>query len=370
MRNVGYIFNHADIVGGGEISFIDLADAIRKFEVRPVAFVPGPGEVRKRLEDMKIEVLETDWPPIRVLTLLGVRRIQRQLAGRFKDLGLDLVHANGARCMLYAGPAARRAGIPCIWHVRVLKRDPFLDKIRARLASAIIANSSAVAESVADCTGRSADVVYNGLRLDEMASAPALDIRKEFGLHSGPVILAAGRFSPGKGFEDLIRAFALLKEQSVEASLLLVGRALPEESGYAEELRKLVQNLNLNGVSFVEWRDDVPSIMKACSTVVVPSHNEAFGRVIVEAWATGVPVIATCRGGPAELITDGVDGLLFRPGDTRAMANAMSSILRDASLAERLSGTGRTRSREFSMDNHAEKISQIYARILSGVQSE
>jgi len=290
MKKVGYIFNSAEIIGGGELSFIDLVDEIRALGVKPVVFVPGPGAIKDRMDAMGVAVHETPWPPVRLRSLAGLPGRHARLAGLFRELGLDLVHANGARCMLYAGPAARRAGIPCVWHVRVLERDRILDRIRARFASVVIANSNAAAKTIKPLLPKSTgcQVVYNGIRLDQIANAPAADLKAEFGIPGGPVILGVGRFSPGKAFDDLIRACHILKNERLPFSCLLVGRSLPEEADCEAELKALAGSLGLGNVLFPGWREDVPSIMKASSVLVLPSRVEAFGRGIPEAWTCGL----------------------------------------------------------------------------------
>lgn len=361
---VGYLFNQAEIIGGGEISFIDLVDVIREFGIEPVAFVPGPGEVRNKLSEKGIAVVETPWPSIRLSTVVGLHRRQAQLAQRFKDLNLDLVHVNGARSMLYAGPAARQAGIPCVWHVRVLESDRILDRIRAHYATAIVANSHAVAERITHCTRREAEVVYNGFRLNAIESARPVDLAREFGIAGGPVILAAGRFSRLKRFDDLMRAFAMAQAKVPEACLVLVGKASPDEVAYEDQLKALGRELDLRNLVFPGWREDVCSLMKASKMLVVPSSQaEAFGRVIVEAWAAGLPVIAANAGGPAELVRHAIDGLLVKPGDIEALAAAIVMILRDHALAIRLVEEGRKRALEFGLDRHGRHIIELYRRI-------
>ncbi len=363
MLRIGYIFNHHRIVGGGELSFIDLIDAIREFGVNPVAFVPGPGEVLTKLETIGVDVCETPWPPIGLRTLFELPGRQSRLAKHFRELGLDLVHTNGARCMLYSGPAARRAGVPCVWHVRVLERDRILDRIRSHYATAIVANSRAVADRLTAYTNggsRNTYVIYNGLKLGELRSAQPVDLQREFGIPPGPVILAAGRFTRRKGFEDLIRACGLLREKETKFSLLLLGEALPQDKAYEQTLKDLAAEMNLENVFFPGWRNDISSIMKSASAFVLPSHVESFGRVIIEAWACGVPVIASDAGGPAELIRHEIEGLQFPVGDIESLGSALSSVLEDSSLADRLKEAGFQKGTEFSLEKHAEQVQALY----------
>ncbi|MCG2659551.1 MAG: glycosyltransferase, partial [Kiritimatiellae bacterium] len=331
MIRVGFVFNHAAIIGGGEISFIDLADEIRNFGFEPVGIVPGDGEVRSRLDALNIKTVVAAWPPIGIRSVIDFPRRIYRTAELFQQQGLNLVHANGARCMLYAGPAAKRLFIPCVWHVRVLARDRLLDRVRARYASAIIVNSGAVASTLKPYAlpSRKIDVVYNGLDLEKFNVVKPLDLSREFGLPAAPVVLAAGRFSRWKGFADLIRACAILRRKSIAFTCLLVGKALPADKDYECHLVTLARQYGLTNVVFTGWRDDVPAIMKSASVMVLPSHGEPFGRVIIEAWACGLPVVATNEGGPAEIIDDKVNGMLVRTGNAGQMADAIEMILRD-----------------------------------------
>jgi glycosyltransferase involved in cell wall biosynthesis len=363
---VGYVFNSPEIVGGGEFSFIDLLDAIREVQVKPVALVPGPGEIKTRLQSLDVDIEDIPLPPLRSRSLLSLPRQQAQLAGLFKDLKLDLIHTNGARCMLYAGPAARRAGMPCLWHVRVLERDRLLDRIRARYASLIVANSHAVAAAIQPCVpaSTSVKVIYNGIRLNRFTSVPPADLSRAFGATEFPVVLGVGRFTRVKAFEDLIRACAILKNQGLRFSCILVGEPLPSERGYEIELRRLTQDLRLTNVFFAGWRTDVASIMKSSSVLVMPSHGEAFGRVVIEAWACGLPVVAANVGGPAELIRHGIDGLLVPVGNPETLGRAVTSLLEDRAFSDRIAAAAAQRTAKFSLENHVEHMLRIYRELV------
>jgi glycosyltransferase involved in cell wall biosynthesis len=367
MIRVGFVFNHAEIIGGGEISFLDLADEIRNFGFEPVGIVPGDGEVRSRLNALAIQTVEMDWPPVGIRSASEFLRRVSRAAAIFRQLNLDLVHANGARCMLYAGPAAGRVPIPCIWHVRVLARDWLLDRIRVRYAKAIIANSGAVAATLKPylAPSRKIEVVYNGLDLKRFDAVKPLDLACEFSLPAAPVVLAAGRFSRWKGFADLLQACAVLKSKSIAFTCLLLGKALRSEKDAEAQLAQQARELGLSNVVFAGWRDDVPAIMKAASVLVLPSHTEPFGRVIIEAWACGLPVVATNAGGPAEIIADKVNGLLVRTGDAGQIAGAIEMILRERALAGRLSVAGFQRAKGFTLQKHAEQVVRVYREVLS-----
>ncbi len=364
---VGFLFNHEFILGGGEISFLDLISEIRRLDVVPIAFVPAKGEITEKLDNAGIRYVVSPWPHLNLWSIPSFFIRVKALVKMFADEKLDVVHVNGARAMLYAGPAAKRFTIPCVWHVRVLERDVILDRIRAHYASAIIANSKAVSNSLVAIVGikKCIDVIYNGFDLEAAGKVEPLDLKKEFGLPNLPVVLCVGRFTRWKAFEDVIKACGILQKRKVDVSLLIVGESHKEEADYEASLKELVKKEMVRNVCFSGWRNDVHAIMKSVDVFVLPSRNEPFGRVIVEAWASGLPVISTNCGGPTELIKDGSSGLLVPVGAVEAMAEMIEKVIKDKTLAKHLSEAGAERAMQFSISRHAEHMLAMYRNIIA-----
>jgi glycosyltransferase involved in cell wall biosynthesis len=363
---IAYIFNHADIVGGGVLSFLDLVRSIRRFGVDPLAFVPAKGAVAERLRGMDVGVRESPQPAIHLKTLAGFNGIAGAFARAFRESGISAVHANGARCMLYAGLAARRAGVPCVWHVRVLERDRVLDRVRAFLSDRIIANSKAVAGKLKYYSFKPAKIsmISNGIDIEDLSKAPVVDIRREFGLSGAPVILAVGRLSPEKGYDTLIRACAVLNKKGVDFTCLIAGQAPTEHQAYVESLMNLAEQLGVRNVRFTGWRNDAAGIMKSCALLALPSLRESFGRTIVESWACGLPVVAPASGGPAALIVHGENGLLARPADPQGLAKEIEKLLSDGKLRRRLVDAGGQSAGGFTLERHAREVFNVYEGLL------
>jgi glycosyltransferase involved in cell wall biosynthesis len=363
---VGFFSNHADIIGGGEISFIDLVDSIRRHGVTPVAFVPGKGEVYDRLCERNAHPCIYSLPPIRISTLPRLLYAFIIMIGILIRNKLHIAHANGARCMLLVGAACRVCRIPVVWHVRVMERDRFLDRIRSMLATAIIANSNAVAQAIDPFCNDSKKiyVVHNGIDINRIHSATPASLRGEFNSPPMlPVVLAAGRLCVYKRFHILIEACALLRESGPAFTCLIIGQDAEAEPQYANTLRAMPGKLGLNNVIFGAWRADVPSIMKSATLFVLPSFNEAFGRVILEAWACGLPLIATNTGGPAEIIEHEKTGILIPPDDAQALSRSITLVLIDKNLRESIALGGFVRVKDFSIEAHAKNIAAIYSRL-------
>ena len=158
-------------------------------------------------------------------------------------------------------------------------------------------------------------------------------------------VAAIGRISPIKGLRELIRAFAVVVKQMPKTKLHIVGSAESKHLGHLAELKSWVSRLELGeSVMFDGYQQDVPSVLHQMDLLVMPSTcEEAFGRILIEAGASGVPVIASRVGGVPEVISERKSGLLVPPGDPLALAQAMLALLKDRKLAFELARENRRR---------------------------
>jgi glycosyltransferase involved in cell wall biosynthesis len=159
-----------------------------------------------------------------------------------------------------------------------------------------------------------------------------------------------GQISPWKGQDDAIRILALVREQIPDARLRLIGSVVFsggvafDNHAYHRRLAELSVELGVrDAVGFDGPTEDLESVFGSIDVLLVPSWEEPFGRVVAEAMAAGVPVVATDRGGPAELIEDGVSGHLLAPRDPGAWADLCVRVLSDAAARTDTGEHGRRR---------------------------
>ena len=187
-------------------------------------------------------------------------------------------------------------------------------------------------------------VIGNGVDLDLLVEDLPKDVP--------PVVFAVGRVERVKGFDLLIRAFD--EGGLAEQARLVIG-------GDGSQLHELVADVGRRGlasaVTFTGRLDsaEVASHMRAASVVAVPSRLEAFGIVALEAWRSGTPLVVTNRGGTVEFVHNEVDALVVDPEDTGALATAISRLLQDAELAQKLAQGGSKAVQDFSWDRVANR---------------
>ena len=175
-----------------------------------------------------------------------------------------------------------------------------------------------------------------------------------------PVIVHISNYRPVKRATDVVRVFARVAAD-LPARLVLVGDG--PDLGHAIDLARelgVLDRIRLIGVV-----DDVAPYLRGADLLLLPSQNESFGLVAMEALAAGVPVIASRVGGLPEVVQHGVSGYLFPPGDVEGMARQATAVLRDRPLAERLGRAGAERvACRFPPERIIPRFEDLYRRVL------
>jgi glycosyltransferase involved in cell wall biosynthesis len=297
----------------------------------------------------------------------AVRRI-RALAA---ELGVALVHANGTGAHIYGGLAARRAGVPHLYHVHDVPDSGWSGQgLIGRLARMVPADltvtpSRFLAGQLAQQPVRSARIVHVANGLD----APAGPRPEARAAGQAPMAVWCGRLQRWKGAHVFLRAAAIVRQSIPSARFIVVGGSLMGlEPEHASDLRALARTLGLeSAVRFVGYQPDVWPFLAEADVVVHSSiAPEPFGLVILEAMLAGRAVIASADGGPLEIVEPEVTGLLVPPGDAAALGAALVRLLGDPAAAARMGDDGRRRAeRHFSAAVMTTRIEALYGELLS-----
>jgi len=381
------LLNHTSRVSGAERSLLDMAAGLRATGVEAdVACPEGPLARRARGLGVTVHIITgTDGSlklhPVHTGRALGeIARAGRQLASLVRARRPDVVHANSIRSGLVAAVAARLGAPPAVVHVRdVLPAGAVTSltfRVLSRSSAVFVANSAYTAAAVrAVVEDAPVRVVHNPVdlaRFDPGRYEPRVE-RERLGLgEEERAVAVIAQLTPWKGQDDAVRAVAQIAGRVPRIRLLLVGDVVFSSSAtrfdnrsYVAHLRRLVDDVGLaDRVHFLGPREDVPAILSALDALLVPSWEEPFGRTVVEGMAMGVPVLATSVGGPAELITHRVDGLLLPPRSAGRWADGLEGLLTDSAARTEMGARARARARRsWSLDAHVATLRALYVEV-------
>jgi glycosyltransferase involved in cell wall biosynthesis len=371
--------DHVARLSGGELALARLLDALDDVDATVVLAEDGPLVARLREAGAAVEVLplaartrdlrrDRVRPTGVAANAVAVAGYVVRLAQRLRTIRPDLVHTNSLKAALYGGVAARLAGVPVVWHVRDRIAPDYLGGPAAALVralsrvlpDAVIANSATTLDTLP--ASRHRPGLWRVVPSPVPAGPPERPPRSGEPLHVGMV----GRLAPWKGQHVFLEAFARAFPTGPERAVV-IGGALFGEEAYEASLRRDAARLGISErVELRGHRHDVEGELARLDVAVHASVTpEPFGQAVVEAMAAGLPVVAPGAGGPAEVVTDGVDGILVPPGDIERLAAALRRLADDAGLRDRLGRAGRSRAVAFRPEPVAASVMELYRDVLA-----
>ncbi len=318
--------------------------------------------------------------------LKRIRRWGREVRSmaRFVRLMLrnrpDVVYVN-TLMGLAAVAAARLLGIPCIWHIReqfddvggemyppALGGRSLVRTVVRHLPTRVVANSRTVVGNVVGRPMPSKVVVVPNAVASSFFEGPrpSDECRRRLRLPPAvPIVGLPGTLRPVKGHPVFLDSAGLVLKQIPKCHFAISGNG---HARYREDLETQSRRLGLQGrVYFVGTVEDMRDFYGACQVACVPSSAETFGRVVIEAFAMGVPVVASAVGGICEIVENGVTGLLVPYGDVDGLADRILRLLDDAALRQRLTTVARHRAESlYREEQYHSRICSIVEEVASG----
>lgn len=279
----------------------------------------------------------------------------------------DVVHCHCFTMNTLGGFAALLAGVPSIATVHGAVYD--LDR-RARLLAyrlagrmhyRVVTVSNYLLAELQKRAGVHPDrmqVIYNGVPAHDATSADGAYARSRIGIEESDLLVGCvGMLRPEKGHIDLVDAVALARKSVPGVKLLIVG-----DGKCKDELCRRVEERGMEeAVLFFPSSSSVISMLSAMDVFALPSHTEGLSIATIEAMSCGRPVVVTDCGGPTEIVSNGVTGLIVPPCDPGAMAEALVRLAKDSALRTCLAANGRARAREvFSVEHMLDRYEELY----------
>lgn len=378
--------NHTGLVSGAEKVLLEILRGLNRDRFE--AFVTCPAQGGLAAELAKLEVQWFPLPAVRARYSWRPDRAIQACAGMFKTAAAlrrqiaittpAIIHANSVRAGIIATLAATGTGTPVIWHVHdTLPSHPVSSAIRAIAFASrhtrIIAVSQSAARHFQSRFPMSTKIrtIHNGVDLSRFpVKQPAnSEFRKSIGISQDDfLVCTVGQICARKGLLELIEALASIEHEAPQIHLAIVGKVVfPHEEAYLENLHAAAARLNLTErVHFTGETVDVSPVLRSANLVILNSRDEPFGLVLVEAMASGTPVLATRVGGIPEIVTDGENGWLVEKADTRALASKLLELSGgEDQLAQVARRALRTAHSRFSAERLQQELEQYYVALES-----
>jgi glycosyltransferase involved in cell wall biosynthesis len=315
--------------------------------------------------------------PVHTFPIRGSVDLQsiKGLAGLIRRQNVDIIHTHTSRdawMALFAARLAGRGKVVTTRHVPLAAKRDIVHKYYYSKLAAIICVSQYVRNIfLGDRPAADPDkvrVVYPGTDFSRFTPGPSTVARDKLGLGAQAVIAGfVGRLTWEKGLDDLVQAMALLKNEAFDLHAVLVGEVNPITPDYGEKLLAEARRAGIGDrVHFFGFSKDIPGVMRDFDLLTLPSATpETFGLVLCEAMACGKPVITTATGAQAEIVQDGVNGLIVPPRSPHKLAAALARLAGDRELRETMGQAGHTGVTEkFGLQRMLRDVEQCYASVL------
>ncbi|MBK9295065.1 MAG: glycosyltransferase family 4 protein [Oligoflexia bacterium] len=388
MKSVCFL-SIATHLGGAEKSLLDLVLGIKKNNYfNPIVIVAkDSGLLIDELKRKNINVIKLPLPRI----LLRISRSKPiisffylflstpqlflyllRLKKAIKSIKPSIIHTTGIKFHIIGGFVAWLVNIPVVWHLRdiiggftklVLRVEQFIFSVK------IIANSLATAKSFKKSMDYDS-VIYNGFDPNIYFQNKNYFLHERFNIDkSMPIVGIVGVLARWKGQVEFIQMASELSIKNPQVYFAIIGGEIydtQKKSEYKRFLFKQVNRLGLdNRFIFMGFQKNISEVLNSLSVLVHASiEPEPFGRVIVEAMACGIPVVASRSGGVTEIFEEGKMGLMVDPKDTKQMAEKVNYLLNNQTIANQLAEEGKKEFlRKFTLEKHILLMEDLFKRL-------
>jgi len=336
-----------------------------------------------RLTDVNVHLLPDLVREIRpfkdIRAFIKMRRILKQAQKGVNSSNM-IVHTHSSKAGILGRWAARLAGIRLIVHsvhgfsfngyqpslVRAFY--VFLERITARITTAFVTVSEADREEgIAKGIFKRDDVtlIRSGIDIKRFCdlSCDRISLRGKLGVdRDAPVIAMVACFKPQKAPLDFVRVAKVVLDERSDARFFLVGDGL-----LRPQVETLIDQLKITDkVLLLGWRRDIPEIMHSIDLLLLTSLWEGLPRVLPQAMASGIPVVATSVNGSPEAVQNGLNGYLLPPGDVEGMARKILYLINNPGEARAMGQKGRELVEEFDIWKMVKQQELLYANLTAG----
>lgn len=384
MINLLYLHAGAEMYGADKVMF-DLIRNLDKNKFKPYVVLPTYGVLVDALRGEGVDVTVVPYPIMRrkyfnpkgILQYgSGLLKYGKQLTKFAKDKHINVIHTNTS-AVLEGCRISRSCHIPHLWEIHEIIVSPkVMYKVTSKLIAKYATLTVTVSKAVRDHLYKSGyfkpnsiKVIYNGV--DANRFKPNNDssyLRKEWNIPRNALVVGMiGRVNRWKGQEDFLNAANILLEKHKNLYVAFVGSAFEGEEWREKELKdEIAKSPNKNRIIDSGYRKDVEVVHSLFDIFVLPSTNpDPLPTVVLEAMASGKPVVGYKHGGICEMVKDGYNGLLADVNKPIDLAEKIDVILSNNELRKTMGERSRQRLLEkFSYDSYVKNFSETYEELV------
>lgn len=284
---------------------------------------------------------------------------------------VDIVHVNNGMNNLEPVIAAILLGRKYIVHFHGVERPGFVQRLLRNHVHKYIVISQYLAEALSEngFPRERMAVIPNPYQESHALSKQSSELRAKYGIEQDDKVFGiVGRIIRWKGHEEFLNAAFIILQALPEAKALIIGDFSDGDAAYQNHIQKMIENSGYeNRIIMTGYVKDIGSIYSIMDVCVHTSiEPEPFGLVIIEAMANGVPVIASDRGAPKEIIADGLNGYIVNPDSPQKIADAAIRLFSDDELREKMAKSASQHVRQhYNEKDYAHAVENIYAEVLA-----
>lgn len=383
VKKILYLHAGAEMYGADKV-LLDLLKNLDKTKFSPYVILPSNGVLVEELKKKRIPVQVMPYPIMRrkYFNISGIFnyafnffKFSQKLIRFAKENNINIIHTNTA-AVLEGCYISKKLRLPQLWSIHEIIVSPqliykFTSKIISMYSAVTITDSAAVKKHL-EKSGyfikKQPHVIYNGVDSNRFKPSNSSEyLYAEWNIPKNAKIIGMmGRVNSWKGQHDFLKAAEIVMRDNSAVYTVMVGSAFAGEEWREEQLREEINNSPYRDrIVFVRYRTDSEAIYKLLDIFVLPSTRpDPLPTVVLEAMATGKPVVGYKHGGVCEMVKDGYNGFLANVASPKDLASKVQSILNDDALCKTMGERSRNRLlKKFSLESYVDNYSKVYLKL-------
>ena len=386
MKNILYLHAGAELYGA-DIILYELIKGLDKKTFKVHVILPNDGPLVKKLESTGAKVSIVNYPILRrkyfnpkgiIKYLRGYRTTSKQIVDYCKKNNIDIVHINTS-AVLEGCFIKKKLNVPVIWHIHEILTSPkivvrFMFKKIAKYADKIVCVSKATRDNfikITDAKEDKIEIIYNGV--DNKIFNPKNKtnyLKEEFKIKDTDTVVGMiGRVNAWKGQKNFIAAMEKVLEKNPNRKnikAMLVGGVFEGQEWRMDELKNIIdQSKYKDNFILSDFRKDTPNIHNFFDIFVLPSTSpDPLPTVVLEAMATGKPIVGYKHGGIKEMVSNSKNGILVEPCKIDKLSEAINMLISNKKLINIYGKSSLSKQKnEYSLNSFIARFEKIYTSI-------